>query len=978
MEYDLLPPRIQDIARCFFKTRSVRGGCSQASSARTENQKPNIVTSWHTKTLTDTLSELHSDATCGLDNQQIAERQVQHGYNEIVDRGGRSLWLIVWEQISGAMVLLLVVAAVASFMLGELTDAVVILAIVVLNAALGFVQDYRAEKSLAALKRLAVPQVRVRRNGKVRELSARELVPGDIVLLEVGNFVPADGRLIEAINLAIEEATLTGESEPVRKQTAPLDKVGTGEAALPLGDRTNMAYMGTVVTYGHGQLVITDTGMQSELGNIASSLQSVAAEATPLQKRLAQLGKSLALVAIAIVTLVFGLGWLRGEEPKLLMMTALSLAVAVVPEGLPAVATVALALGARRLFLRHALIRKLPAVETLGSVTVICSDKTGTLTENRMTVTVLDVASGRLDVAAGGERGDGLDSESRATMALLLAGAGLCNDAQLERADDDDTYLAVGDPTETALALVAARLGYPQDQVLARLPRVSELPFDSDRKRMTTVHRVQLEEGAEASSPSVVELVELISHFNSPYIAFTKGGVDSLMETCQFAWEEGRSQPLNEELRTRIARANASLASHGMRVLGVAMRLLTDEEYNRATAVDLNHQSADEQTDNAVCNQADVEHDEIFVGMLGMIDPPRQEAVEAVDRCRRAGIRPVMITGDHPLTAQHIAGKLGFSNHSRVVTGADLETLNSADLAETVKSTSVYARVSPKHKLRLVQALQANGQVVAMTGDGVNDAPALKQAHIGVAMGITGTDVSKEASQMVLLDDNFATIVGAVEQGRVVYDNIRKFVKYTMTSNAGEIWVMVLGPLLGMPLPLLPLQILWINLVTDGLPGLALAVEKAERDTMQRDPYPPEQHIFGAGMGRDIAWIGLLMGVVSLALGYAYWARGAEATHWRTLVFTVLTLAQMGNALAIRSSRDSLFSIGIFSNLALLGSVLLTFVLQLAVIYWAPLQSIFKTSSLSLVELLACIAISSVVFWAVELQKLVCRRRSPA
>ncbi|MEO8270981.1 MAG: HAD-IC family P-type ATPase, partial [Aureliella sp.] len=757
-----------------------------------------------------------------------------------------------------------IVAAGVSFILGEMTDTVVILAIVVLNAALGFAQDYRAEKSLAALKRLTVPQVRVRRDGKVRERSARELVPGDIVLLEVGNFVPADGRLIEVVNLTIQEAALTGESEPVRKQTAALDGaevdgIKIDAAELPLGDRTNMAYMGTVVTYGHGQVLVTATGMQSELGDIASSLQSVAAQATPLQKRLAQLGTSLALVALAIVALVFGLGWLRGEEPRLLMMTALSLAVAVVPEGLPAVATVALALGARRLFHRHALIRKLPAVETLGSVTVICSDKTGTLTENRMTVTVLDVAGGRLDLPAGAQAGVALDWDAQSTptqwtLPLLLAGAGLCNDAMLDCDEGDQAYRAVGDPTETALALVAARLGYPQQQLLKYFPRISELPFDSERKRMTTVQRVQFDEVSEATSPSIVKLVKLVSNFNTPYIAFTKGAVDSLLETCQFVWEDSQPQPLTEELRTRIASANARLASNGMRVLGVAMRLLSDVEYHRMTAADVNDHPASKPNSRPASNQAEsyseIEQDEIFVGMLGMLDPPRQEAVEAVDRCRKAGIRPVMITGDHPLTAQHIAGILGFNNH-RVVTGAELEKLSSVDLAETVKSASVYARVSPKHKLQLVQALQADGQVVAMTGDGVNDAPALKQAHIGVAMGITGTDVSKEASQMVLLDDNFATIVGAVEQGRVVYDNIRKFVKYTMTSNAGEVWVMVLGPLLGMPLPLLPLQILWINLVTDGLPGLALAVEKAERDTMEREPYPPEQHIFGAGMGRD-------------------------------------------------------------------------------------------------------------------------------
>lgn len=909
------------------------------------------MTNWHTSTIASVLEQHQSDAAQGLTEEQVELRRAEHGFNELVATGGRGAGRILWEQLSGAMVILLVVAAVVSALLHEYTDAIVIVAIVALNAALGFVQDYRAEKALAALKKLAVPIVRVRREGVVREISARELVPGDIILLEVGNYVSADCRLLESINIKVQESALTGESEAVEKHVEPL----AGED-IPIGDRTNMAYMGTVVTYGHGQALVTEIGMKTELGHIARSLQTVEMEATPLQKRLAQLGRALALVAIGIVALVFFLGMLRGEDARLMLMTALSLAVAVVPEGLPAVATVALALGARRMFKRRALIRKLPAVETLGSVTVICSDKTGTLTENRMTVTVLEVAGERIDLISTKQEGVSQkiadirkQVANRSAMALLLTGAGLCNDAELEADKAHQTFRAVGDPTEGALAIAAARLGFQKDLLLSLLPREAEVPFDSDRKRMTTVHRNSISTSEEID-PYLARALRPIIQDGGEHIAFTKGAVDSILDGCEYIWDQDGPKPIDADAQRRIAEANERLAASGMRVLGVALRLLDEPPNNTELET--------------------IEHQMIFVGLLGMIDPPRAEVADAVARCRSAGIRPVMITGDHPLTAVHIAQQLKIADDGDVLTGQDLERMSHGEVLAASESTSIYARVAPKHKLQLVQALQELGHVVAMTGDGVNDAPALKQAHIGVAMGITGTDVSKEASQMVLLDDNFATIVNAVEEGRIVYDNIRKFVKYTMTSNAGEICVMVLGPLLGMPLPLLPLQILWINLVTDGLPGIALAIERAERDTMRRPPYPPKEHIFGRGMGRDIAWIGLLMGVVSLSMGYWSWAYGASSeSHWRTIVFTVLTLAQMGNALATRSSRDSLFQIGVFSNIALIGAVVLTFVLQMAVVYWPPLQAIFKTTALTSGEMMLCIALSTIVFWAVEAAK---------
>jgi len=937
------------------------------------------VTNWHQKSDSETLSQLDSDVESGLSEAEVERRRAQHGLNELVESGGRGPARILWEQLSGAMVVLLIIAAGVSAFLHEYTDAVVILIIVALNAALGFFQDYRAEKALAALKKLAVPHVRVRRGGVVREISARELVPGDIVLLEVGNYVPADCRLWESVNLKVQEAALTGESEPVIKQTDAL----SGDH-LPLGDRTNMVYMGTVVTYGHGQGVVTDIGMNTELGQIAQSLQTVESEPTVLQKRLAQLGVTLALVAIAIVACVFGIGLLWGEDLNLMLMTALSLAVAVVPEGLPAVATVTLAIGARRMFKRRALIRKLPAVETLGSVTVICSDKTGTLTENRMTVTVLDVAGDRLDLTealqkdqASAETDDSegeLELQSlvanKSSLALLLAAVGLCNDAELELDDEAHEYRAVGDPTENALAVAAARLGLRKDRLLSILPRVAEAPFDSDRKRMTTVHQVPSPESESDDGPMKAALQQ-INQLTGERIAFTKGAVDSIVGACQSVWDDDQIKPMDDDWKKRIDQANEKLAASGMRVLGAAFRPLdsSKEGASNSESVDLDNSPTEE-----------IEHHLVFVGMIGMIDPPRPEVAESVARCRSAGIRPVMITGDHPLTALYIAQQLKIADDDQVLTGQDLERISDDELRTVVESTSVYARVAPKHKLKLVKALQENGHVVAMTGDGVNDAPALKQAHIGVAMGITGTDVSKEASQMVLLDDNFSTIVNAVEEGRIVYDNIRKFVKYTMTSNAGEVCVMVIGVAIlspmGMPIPLLPLQILWINLVTDGLPGLALALEQAERDTMKRPPYPPKEHIFGRGMGRDIAWIGLLMGVVSLATGYWWWTYGsAEVTSWRTIVFTVLTLAQMGNAMAIRSDHDSLFQLGVFSNRALIGSVALTFILQLGVIYWQPLQKIFKTTALTPTELISCLVMSTIVFWAVEGQKYLLRLR---
>ncbi len=934
-------------------------------------------TTWHTLDVPEALNNLQSDATNGLDEAEVVRRLAEHGPNALVERGGKSPWRILWEQLTATMVIILIVAALLSALLGDYKDAIVISVIVVLNAILGFSQEYRAERAMAALKKLAVPTVKVRRNGRVQEISARDLVPGDLVLLEAGNLVPADGRVLESANLRIQEAALTGESEAVDKDPNALTA-----ADLPLGDRRNMVYMGTIVTYGRGQMLTIATGMSTELGAIATLMQSTKRAPTPLQRRLDHLGRMLAGVALAIVAVIFGLGLLRGEALTAMFLTAVSMAVAAVPEGLPAVVTIALALGAQRMLKRRALIRKLAAVETLGSVTVICSDKTGTLTENRMTVTVLDVAGQQIDLpsatdakaAAPQPNGQAALLAEHPALALLLVGGVLCNDALLEASDTVALQLPpqppvdggsagghgnhqgemqiVGDPTEGALLLAAARLGLTQADLQASFPRIAELPFDATRKRMTTVH-------ATHTLPENLQILANLPWNGSggieqmPFVAFSKGAVDGLLTGSTTVWNAGKIEPLDATWRQRISATNDRLAQNGMRVLGVAYQPLPVA-------------AANGQTDH-------LEQSMTFVGLTGMIDPARPEVRAAVATCKRAGIRPVMITGDHPLTAQAIARELEIASDSRVLTGQEVEAMSMPELEAVVDEVAVYARVSPEHKLKIVQALQARGHIVAMTGDGVNDAPAIKKADIGIAMGITGSDVTKEAADMVLQDDNFATIVAAVEEGRVIYDNIRKFIKFLMTTNSGELWVMLLGPLIGMPLPLLPLQILWINLVTDGLPALALGVEPAEKQIMARPPYPPNASIFSRGLGWQILWVGLLMGLITLGTGYWYWSHGLA--QWQTMIFLTLTLAQMANVLAVRSEREFLWQVGLLSNKPLLLAVLLTFGLQLAVIYVPFLQGFFSTVPLSAGDLAIGLALSSVVFWAVELEKWLRRGR---
>jgi P-type Ca2+ transporter type 2C len=890
---------------------------------------------WHQLDSSAVLRELRTDIAAGLSEGEASQRLKQHGRNELTGTGIRNAWQILWEQLTSLMLVILIVAAIISAFLADYKDTIAIATLVALNAILGFSQEYRAEKAMAALKKLSVPFIRARRDGEVREVPAFELVPGDIVLLEAGNFVAADCRVLESAGLQTEEAALTGESEPIRKAPDAIDEPG-----LPLGERRNMAYMGTLATAGRGVAVVTETGMHTELGRIAAMIQTAGHTPTSLQRRLEQLGRVLAAAALSLVAIIFLLGLLRGEELRLLILTTASIGVAAVPEGLPAVVTIALALGAQRMLKRHVLVRKLSAVETLGSVTVICSDKTGTLTENRMTAAVLWFSGRELDVLRTVRAEEEFAPGSDPGLSLLLMGGALCNDAVMNA-------VPLGDATEVALAVAAARFGLTKSGLELILPRVAEVPFDPGRKRMTTVHSVQ--SGADAVLPAIANA--FAGAFPQRLI-FTKGTVDGMLTISSRVWVNGRAEVLDQAWRERFTKANEGMARNGMRVLGVAFRAL-----------------------DALSGEAGdtLEQDLTIIGMVGIIDPPRAEAAAAVAACQSAGIRAVMITGDHPLTASYIAGRVGIAGEGPILTGAQLERLPVDELEGMAESACVYARVAPEHKLKIIEGLKRRGHIVAMTGDGVNDAPALKKADIGIAMGITGTDAAKEASDMVLLDDNFATIVAAVKEGRVIYDNVRKFIKYILATNSGEIWVMLAAPFLGMPIPLLPLQILWMNLVTDGLPALALGVEPPEQDVMRRPPYPPGENIFARGLGRHVLWVGLLMCVLSIGVGYGYWTAGDR--NWQTMLFTTLTISQMAHVMAIRSERQSLFRLR--SNQPLLGAVALTVLLQLTLIYVPFLQSYFQTTPLPARDLALAMIVSSMVFWAVEFEKWLFRRQRP-
>ena len=900
---------------------------------------------WHLQSIDSSLEALQTNLKTGLSQTESESRLTKYGRNELIEKSGRTPFKIFWEQITATMVLILIAAAVVAGLLGDTKNTIAITAIVLLYAILGFVQEYRAEQAISALKKLSVPNVRVLRDGVLREISARELVPGDMIQLEAGNVLPADVRLLEAVNLRIQEAALTGESEPVEKQTAALSGEG-----LPLGDRLNMGYMGTIVTQGRGLALVIATGMQTELGKIADLIQQSNTGQTPLQKRLDTLGKNLAIVGVVIAVFIAVLGLLRGDELRHMLLTAVSVAVAIVPEGLPAVVTITLALGAQRMLKQNALIRKLPAVETLGSVTVICSDKTGTLTENRMTVVVLDVAGHELDLTEEMDKHGSVrkvaieENQNAASLSLLAIGGTLCNDAQLINTGDGGFH-TLGDPTEGSLVAAAAKMGFWKSTLDSSFPRAAELPFDSERKRMTTVHHL------EQYDPTILAGLEIGDH---RYIAFTKGSVDGLLGLSNQVWVNGQLQRMDANFKVRVEAANERLAKKGMRVLGVAFRMM-----NQIPEV----------------IQMDLEQNLTFIGLFGMIDPPREEVRDAVAITKSAGIRTVMITGDHPLTASEIARQLGIisqTTESKVLTGAEIENLSFDELKNVVDEVQVFARVSPEHKLKIVQALQERGHIVSMTGDGVNDAPALKRADIGVAMGITGTDVSKEAADMVLLDDNFSTIVSAVKEGRTIYDNIRKFVRFSVAGNIGKVLVMLLAPFLGKPIPLLPLQLLWLNLLTDGLLGLGMGVENAESDTMKRPPYSPKEGVFSRGAGVQVIWVGALIGALALGLGSWYYFTGRE--QWQTMVFTFLAFAQVFQAWASRSATDSFFKLRIMSNPLLAGMSALVVGLQLMVLYVPFLAEFFGVKALSLCDLSIAIAGGIVVLIVMEVEKWLKRK----
>jgi Ca2+-transporting ATPase len=857
---------------------------------------------WHLSEIEKVLHSVRSSEN-GLSSSEAEKRLKKYGLNEIQKAKKISRWLIFLSQFKDFMILVLIVASIISGFLGDITDTIVIVAIIIINALVGFIQEYRAEKAMEALQKMALTNALVIRNRFPTTVSSTEIVPGDIILLEAGNIVPADIRLMEGFQLKINESSLTGESTAVEKVTRILTKKN-----LTLGDQTNMAFNGTYITNGHGKGVVVTTGMLTEVGKIARLLQTQSVQ-TPLQKRLAVFGKNLAYIILFICAMVFIVGYLRGENVVLLLLTSLSLAVAAIPEALPAVITIALANGAKKMVKKHVLIRKLTAVETLGSVSFICTDKTGTLTLNKMTVE--EIAVRGLSVNENNSKQENVPEDYK----MLLQAMALNNNVY-----QNENNILIGDPTEMALYDYALSKGFDKASVENEFPRVTEIPFDPDRKYMTTIHK-----------------------HGGKYVVFVKGAMEVLMHKA----EDGNDIIFwKNSLHTMLVK--------GLRVLGFAMKEL--DILPPAT------------------EPVAIENNLRLIGIAGLIDPPRPEAKRAVQECKTAGIQPVMISGDHPTTAATIAKRLGIieSREDRIVTGAEMNEMNEKQLQDIVDRIKVYARVSPEQKLLIVKALQSRGEYVAMTGDGVNDAPALKHADIGVAMGITGTDVSKEAANMILLDDNFATIVKAVKEGRRIFDNIRKFIRYILTGNTAEILTIFLAPFFGLPIPLLPIHILWINLVTDGLPGLALATEPAEKNIMRRQPQHPGQGIFANGLGVHIVWVGSLL--AALTIGTQAYSIYIKDAHWQTMVFTVLCFGQLLYSMAVRSESESVFKQGILSNMRLLLTVIFSFLLQFGIIYFPFFNKIFRTSPLELSELIFCIVMAFIVFFAVEIEKLVKRK----
>ena len=897
-----------------------------------------MVTPW-TQTPHEVCAALSTDTHNGLTAQEAAKRLLEQGRNQLTETRGKSPWRLFAEQFAGVVIWVLIAAAVLSGVMGELIDAVAIVAIVLLNAVLGFIQESRAERSLAALRRMSNPVCRVLRDEHLLSIDTQDLVTGDVIIVEAGDRIPADARILSpSPNFATEEASLTGEAAAVRKDAITLQDQNTS-----IADRTNMLFTGTSVVEGKAQAVVTATGMQTELGRIAGMIQQIPEDATPLQRKLDALGKQLVVVSLGLVAIVFAAEMLHGGSFMNTLLVAVSLAVAAVPEGLPAVVTIALAMGVQRMVGRHALVRKLHAVETLGATTVICTDKTGTLTRNEMTVRAVVTPDTTYAVTGIGYEprgvirmaGNDVDPDTRSDLTSALYAGVLCNGAELGQ-DEDGAWSVVGDPTEGALLVAAAKAGIDRGTAWDDQPLIAELPFDARRKCMSMIRRGE----------------------SGRLVVYTKGAPDVVLEFCTSALADGAVSPLDETLRRRILASNEAMAGQALRVLAVARRTLMDE-------------------DSTFASQS-VERDMTFLGLIAMMDPPRDEVRAAMAECTDAGIRTIMITGDHKATAVAIARDLGFYREdSHALTGRELEELSDQAFEEELPMVAVYARVAPEHKLRIVRAWRKRGEIVSMTGDGVNDAPAIKEADIGVAMGITGTDVTKEVADMVVTDDNFASIVAAVEEGRAIYDNILKFVHYLLSCNLGEILLMFLASVSGMAAPLIPVQILWMNLVTDGLPALALGVDPAADGLMARPPRKPEAPLLSRARSTVLLVQAFSIGLCALA-AFAFVLRIEHGSlmRARTMAFTIIVLAELFQAFNARSLRDSAFSPHLHANWNLVLATLGAFALQLLLVYTPILQRIFQTEALSLVDLGVGTVLASFTLWATEAVKLVLRHRT--
>ena len=847
----------------------------------------------------------------GLSDKEARKKLLEHGPNTLSEKKKISLFKLFFQQFKDFMVLILLASTAVSAFMGDMVEAVTIIAIVMLNAVLGFVQEFRTEKTMEALKNLAAPTATVIRSGKPVSIPAEHIVPGDVILIETGDRIPADASLLECSSLQVDESLLTGESLPVEK-SLPSRNTGSRD------EKRCSIYMGTIVSNGRARALVQATGMNTEMGHIADLIQNIEEDQTPLQKRLDHLGKLIVAGCLIICTVVSLTGILRGEDVFNMLLGGISLAVAAVPEGLPAIVTIALALGVQRMLKRNALIRKLPAVETLGCASIICSDKTGTLTENRMTVRKVYAGEGMLEIRSG----KGTEIKKDGPVALALRIGALCNNAILLTSGvrqldilgkvksvlaGADRWEAAGDPTEGALLIAAARAGITPETLEGMWFRIDEMPFDSDRKCMSVV---------------------CDNHKGETFV-FTKGAPDVIIKKCTRIHTSKGVYDLNTALRTGIMQVNDRMAGEALRVIGMSYKKLDSRNYKNE----------------------DLEKDLIFAGLTGMIDPPRKEAVEAVRKCRLAGIKPVMITGDHKLTAMAIAKELDiYRDGDRVLTGVELEGMNEQKLGMIADEVSVYARVSPRHKLMIVRALKKLGHVVAMTGDGVNDAPAIKEADIGISMGVTGTDVTKEASSMVLLDDNFATIVAAVEEGRVIYNNIRKFIRYMLACNIGEVLTMFLGMLAGFPIPLLPIQILWVNLVTDGLPAVALGFDPPDRDVMMRPPRGSQDSIFSNGLLGLILFRGTLIGLTTLGVFVSLLYISGDVATARTGGFVTLVVTQLIHVFECKSEKRNLFEIPVLSNIYLVLAVACSLAMLLGVVYIPAFQTVFKTVPLNLNE----------------------------